>query len=112
MPLSTYNSAFLAEFIIAPLCWWKHNGRVDALQTTGKARNGGEGIAPRAGNPGGGVRPGAFTFVMVGSRRGLSMRAGDEKGPGATLAAVPAREGDGAGTVGCGGGRRPGSSYL
>lgn len=49
---------------------------------------------------------------MVGWCRGLSVRAGDEKGPGATLAALPAPEGDGAGTVGCGGGRRPGSSYL
>lgn len=49
---------------------------------------------------------------MVGWCRGLSVRAGDEKGPGATLAALPAPEGDGAGTVGCGGVRRPGSSYL
>lgn len=55
MPLNTYDSAFLAELIIAPMCWWEHNGRVDALQTIGKARDRGEGMAPGVGNAGGGV---------------------------------------------------------
>ena len=69
-------------------------------------------MAPRGGHPGGAVSPGASTFVMVDSCRGLSTRASDEKGPGATLAAVRAGEGDGAEAMGCSGGRRPGSSYL
>lgn len=68
-------------------------------------------MAPRVGNPGGGVSPGAFTR-NGGLVSRLSMRAGDEKGPGATLAVVPAGEGDGAGTVGYSGRPRPGSSYL
>lgn len=50
--------------------------------------------------------------VTVGSGRGLSMRAGDERGPGATLAAGPAGEGEGEGRWAAVGGQRPGSSYL
>lgn len=69
-------------------------------------------MAPRVDHPGGAVSPGAFTFVMVDSCRGLSKSASEEKGPGATLAAARAGEGNGTGAVGCSGGRRPGSSYL
>lgn len=66
----------------------------------------GDGLAPRLGHPGGGVRWGACTLsVMGGSGRGLSVRAGDVKGPGATAAAGPARVGDGEGRCrGCSGG--------
>lgn len=112
MPFSTYIGAFLAELIIAPMCCWKHNGREEALGTTQRARHRAEGLALRVGHPGGGASPGAFIFVRVDLCQGLSMHAGDEKGPGATLAAARAGEGDGAGTVGCDGRRRPGSSYL
>lgn len=50
--------------------------------------------------------------VTVGSGRGLSVRAGDGKGPGATLVAGPAGEGGGEGRWAAAGGQRPGSSYL
>lgn len=72
----------------------------------------GERMAPKMGNPGTGVNPRAFTLYDGGPASRLSTLAGDEEEPGATWAAVPAGEGDGVGTVGCGGEQRPGSSYL